>query len=177
MVDTEMPGLFTEKTIARPLSISSPSVSIKPLESCHAPAVLQMMDQDICNYLGRRPCENLDEAIQYVYDFDSTQPIRFAITHHHLGFIGVISFGVLPATHLEVVIGYWIGHAFQKQGYASQAIQLLLSVLKQIDVYRVLAEVYPNNTNSSRLLERLGFSCEDKNHLYNGQLQYRLLLK
>lgn len=169
-------SIINPPAVYTPTISFAPVISIQPLESCHAPAVLHMMNDDICRYLGRRPCENLQQAIRYVYEYDGTQPIRFAITHKDAGFVGVISFGLLAAEPLEVIIGYWIAQEFQKCGYASRAIKLLLAVLKDIQVYRVRAEVFPGNIKSIRLLEKLGFFCEDKSKLPNGQLQYQLIL-
>lgn len=166
---TKLPGEISYKN-------PSPLIELEPLQHSHANKILQLMDQDICRYLGREPCQNLSQAIQYVYDYNSTQPVRFAITHRAFGFIGVVSFGVVNSTQLDVVIGYWIAKQYQNHGYAKQAIQLLLQKLKKINVRRVVAEIYPGNTRSEYLLERLGFICDDKSLLHNSQMQYYLAL-
>jgi RimJ/RimL family protein N-acetyltransferase len=151
-------------------------IELEPLQHFHANKILQLMDQDICRYLGREPCQNLSQAIQYVYDYGSTQPVRFAITHRAFGLIGVISFGILNGTQLDAVIGYWIGKQYQNQGYAKQALKLLLIKLKKINVRRVSAEIYPGNLSSEYLLESVGFICDDKTLLHNDQMQYYLTL-
>jgi RimJ/RimL family protein N-acetyltransferase len=171
-----MHSLITSHT--RNISHKNPSllIALEPLQHFHANKILQLMDQDICQYLGREPCQNLSQAIQYVYDYSSTQPVRYAITHRAFGFIGVVSFGVINGKQLDVVIGYWIAKQYQNQGYARQAIQLLLQKLKKINVQRVTAEIYPGNTPSEYLLESLGFCCDDKTLLHNDQMQYYLAL-
>jgi ribosomal-protein-serine acetyltransferase len=171
-----MHKLITKQPGEIPHQNPSPLIGLEPLQHFHANKILRLMDQNICQYLGREPCQNLSEAIQYVYDYGSTQPVRFAITHRAFGFVGVISFGIVNGTRLDAVIGYWLAKPYQNKGYAKQALQLLLYKLKKIHVRRVLAEIYPGNTRSEYLLERLGFICDDKSLLHNGQMQYYLTL-
>jgi RimJ/RimL family protein N-acetyltransferase len=57
-----------------------------------------------------------------------------------------------------VEIGYWIGTAFQRQGYASEAARGLVERLAAASPKpRIVAECRPENRASWRVLERLGF--------------------
>lgn len=57
-----------------------------------------------------------------------------------------------------VEIGYWIGTAFQRQGYAREAAEAVVERLRAATPPpRIVAECRPENRASWRVLERLGF--------------------
>jgi RimJ/RimL family protein N-acetyltransferase len=65
-------------------------------------------------------------------------------------------------SHLQgtgaVEIGYWIGTAFQRQGYAREAASAVIERLRTATPPpRIVAECRPENRASWRVLERLGF--------------------
>lgn len=63
--------------------------------------------------------------------------------------------------HQNWEVGYVFNHAFQNQGYATEAVKALLDALFcNEDAHRVFAECNPENTSSWRLLERIGFQKE-----------------
>jgi RimJ/RimL family protein N-acetyltransferase len=58
----------------------------------------------------------------------------------------------------SVEIGYWIGTAFQRQGYALEAARGVVGRLRaQTPPPRIVAECRPENRASWRVLERLDF--------------------
>ena len=58
----------------------------------------------------------------------------------------------------SVEIGYWIGTAFQRRGYAGEAARAVIEWLRAaIPPPRIVAECRPENRASWRVLERLGF--------------------
>ena len=133
-------------------------IKLDPLGPQHAGRVTSLMDAEVCKLLEREPINQVSEALAYVYDFGSTQPVKFAITHPALGLVGVISFGRTKNEIAEVVLGYWIGRAYQGHGFATEAIRLLLLQLKKLQIQQVIAEVFPENSSSLRVLEKKGFS-------------------
>lgn len=57
-----------------------------------------------------------------------------------------------------VEVGYWVGTAFQRQGYAFEAAHALVRHLRSATPPpRIVAECHPDNRASWGLLERLGF--------------------
>ncbi len=72
--------------------------------------------------------------------------------------IGNLYFGFRDFGSRE--LGYVFHNAYQKQGYATEACRALIENSFQENVHRVFAECDPQNPNSWRLLERLGFERE-----------------
>ena len=58
-------------------------------------------------------------------------------------------------------IGYWIGRAFARQGYATEAMYLALRhAFESMDLHRIEANIMPNNRASIALARVCGFRCE-----------------
>ena len=58
-------------------------------------------------------------------------------------------------------IGYSIGAAHQRQGYATEALQLVLRfAFRKLRLHRVEASIQPHNKPSRALVKRAGFKCE-----------------
>jgi ribosomal-protein-alanine N-acetyltransferase len=76
--------------------------------------------------------------------------------------IGTVCFhNILRNPYCSCEIGYKFSSAYQHHGYAAEAIAQVLDVIfGELKLHRVTAMVLPDNTPSSRLLERLGFVCE-----------------
>ena len=72
--------------------------------------------------------------------------------------IGNIYFGNRDFNAKE--IGYIINKNYQRQGYASEAVNAIIGSAFNNSVHRVYAECNPNNTCSWKLLEHLSFSKE-----------------
>ena len=59
-----------------------------------------------------------------------------------------------------VQLGYWIGYAYARRGYMTEAMQLLIAhAFGPMRLARLDAYVLPENTASRALLARLGFQC------------------
>lgn len=79
----------------------------------------------------------------------------FAITRLPDGeFVGAIGLLTVAPTG---VVGYWIGRAYGGQGYATEALQLLINAARDQGVNRLRAETFPTNTASQRVLLKTGF--------------------
>jgi RimJ/RimL family protein N-acetyltransferase len=56
--------------------------------------------------------------------------------------------------------GYWIGAPFRGRGYATQAGIACIAHARRLGVRRMVAETFPGNAASVRVLEKLGFRAE-----------------
>jgi RimJ/RimL family protein N-acetyltransferase len=60
-------------------------------------------------------------------------------------------------------VGYWVGRPFRGQGYATEAVDLLLRAgFDRLGLHRIEALVFPRNAASRRVLARLGFRYEGR---------------
>jgi [ribosomal protein S5]-alanine N-acetyltransferase len=58
-------------------------------------------------------------------------------------------------------LGYWIGAMFARQGYMTEALDLLLlHAFETLRLHRIEANVQPENAGSKALVSRLGFRLE-----------------
>jgi aminoglycoside 6'-N-acetyltransferase len=75
--------------------------------------------------------------------------------------IGDVAFCVLKEDDRQAEIGFTLSRRYQGQGYATEALRRLLAYLfDELQLHRVRANCDPQNTASSRLLERLGLRLE-----------------
>jgi RimJ/RimL family protein N-acetyltransferase len=79
----------------------------------------------------------------------------FAITRRgDAAFLGSIGFAGLPEMPS---VGYWIGRPYRGQGYATEALQLVVGYARQIGAKGLQAETFPDNPASARVLAKCGF--------------------
>lgn len=61
----------------------------------------------------------------------------------------------------QVEIGCTLNKNFQKKGYASESLKRIIDYLfTELNKHRIIASIDPNNENSVRLVERIGFRKE-----------------
>lgn len=59
---------------------------------------------------------------------------------------------------LNAEVGYWLGHRWWGRGIATAATRLLVDLAwRELEVERVFAEVFSNNSGSLRMLAKCGF--------------------
>jgi RimJ/RimL family protein N-acetyltransferase len=86
-----------------------------------------------------------------------TQPgaTTFAITRaDDSAFLGAIGFGGLPEMP---GVGYWIGRPYWDQGFATEALQLVIAYARSLGAKGLQAETFPENPASARVLAKCGF--------------------
>ena len=70
-------------------------------------------------------------------------------------FIGSIGFG---GERAMPYVGYWLGRAHWKQGYATEALQALVDYARWLGISSLQADTFPNNPASARVLAKTGFT-------------------
>jgi len=86
-----------------------------------------------------------------------TQPgaTTFAITRvDDEALLGAIGFGGLPEMP---GVGYWIGRPYWNQGYATEALRLVIAQVRALGAKGLQAETFPENPASARVLAKCGF--------------------
>ncbi len=79
----------------------------------------------------------------------------FAILRRADGcFMGAVGFGGSP---VRPSVGYWVGRPYWNQGYATEALGLILEHARAGGARAAEAETFPDNTASERVLQKCGF--------------------
>ena len=87
--------------------------------------------------------------------------------------IGDIGVHFLDRENNQAEIGCTLSRKFQKKGYATESLKRIIDYLFQdLNKHRIIASLEPENINSIRLVERIGFRKED--HFVDGLLIYEM---
>lgn len=153
-----------------------PDVYLAQASPDDAGQVFALMTPQICRNLIIEPITTIEQARDYVLGLQSAQKWRFSIRHQQHGLIGGLNFnldgGYLsdPVEAVEVVgtkgeitavFSYWLGEDYRRKGYGTMAVLQLLDALKGQGINHYLAQVLGRNTGSRKLLEKLGFRCDN----------------
>lgn len=77
-----------------------------------------------------------------------------------IGMMGLMRF---KESARQAEIGYWLGKRFWGEGYAGEALELMLEFgFKKLKLLKIYAKVMHPNVASSKLLERNGFTLEGR---------------
>ena len=156
------------------LALQTERLEICPLLLQHAPALLAYRsDERVTQFQSFRP-QSLADAEAFIANTakkynqaDSWSQLGIFLSDHLIGDIGVHFIG-----SQEIELGYTIAPAQQRQGFATEALQDLISHLFQdLQKHRIRATLSPENAASIALLKRLGFRQEAyfKQAYWNGQ--------
>ncbi|WP_299494689.1 GNAT family N-acetyltransferase [uncultured Shewanella sp.] len=156
-------------------------VNLIPADPNIAEAMLPMMTNNICQRLAIEPIETVEEMACFIKGSYSLQKWRFFIENSVLGVIGGVAFGLVGGKQqpMTAILSYWIGEEYQGMGFATHALTLLMNVLENEGVKHYLAQVYPDNIASQKVLMKLGFECLDPNvdiEGFSGLIDFTLTL-
>ena len=126
-------------------------------------------------FIGNRNVGSLNEARAYIEKIINNENISYWVVGlaDSLEKIGIVTF--IKRDYLDHHdIGFAILPAFSKKGYAYEAtLGVLKELIKEYQLQRILATTLPANTNSIKLLQKLGFVFEkeieigkEKLHVY-----------
>ena len=123
-------------------------------------------DPEVARYLSRPPWTELtqaQEAIrQTLAQYASGEGLRLGIVLRETGqLIGHASLFHFVDDSRRCEVGYSLGRPHWGHGYASEALDALLSYgFGTLDLNRIEADIDPANAASGRVLEKLGFKRE-----------------
>lgn len=125
-------------------------------------------DKEAMQYRGSKHLEHIEDAdamiAKTLRDYSSGGECRWAIVEKDSELlIGSFLYKTISETACE--IGYSIGRNFWGQGYAQEALNQMLVYLKQMGYSQIVATTKTDNTASSRILEKAGFSLVLRNYL------------
>lgn len=128
-----------------------------------------IMSRDkVTEYYGMDSLRYEEEAVEVIRSFDLSfkvnRGIRWAIRIKETNqFIGTIGLNNLNPKAKKAEIGYELHPDYWRQQLMQEAIHSVLNyAFTELDLYRIGAVTFPENTSSNRLLEKLGFTVEGK---------------
>jgi RimJ/RimL family protein N-acetyltransferase len=132
-------------------------VRLRPLSPEDVPAITALLRDDYEGIMqtARIPWPFTEaDAAAFVERTLAESEMVWAVEEAVSGaFAGVI--GATPDPDSEV--RYWIGRPFRGRGFATDAIRLLLELLRGLHVGKAHAHVFPENPASARALLKNGF--------------------
>jgi RimJ/RimL family protein N-acetyltransferase len=101
------------------------------------------------------------EFIHRALSHSPTQLMAIDLNGKFIGAIGVHPMDDVFSTNAE--FGYWLGEEYWGNGYATQAVKLMIDyVFANFNINRVFLRIFSNNTASLKLAEKTGFKLEAK---------------
>lgn len=153
--NTEKMILETERLLLRPITIEDKNDIFQ-----------YRSDKETNKYQGWIP-ETLDDVETFIGKISSKIDIpdtwfQFVIVDKEINkIVGDLGIHFLGGDNKQAEIGCTLNKNHQNKGYASEAICKVMDYLFQdLDKHRIVTSIDPDNTDSIRLVERLGFRKE-----------------
>ncbi len=121
---------------------------------------------DVTKYYGTDPLNSRDEALEIIHMFQEAYDKQIGIMWSIMlkesnKFIGSGGLSNIFLKGKRADIGFDLHPDYWGSGYAMEACREILNYsFGNLELYRIGAQVYPNNHGSRKLLKRLGFSEE-----------------
>lgn len=154
--------------------LRSQRLTLRPLKAEDAEDIVALLgdDRDAVLQMSHMPWPcTLAAAREWVALRTQPGASTFAITRAaDEAFLGAIGFGGLREMP---GVGYWIGRPHCNQGYATEALQLVITHVRALGAKGLQAETFPENIASARVLARCGFRYRGsgrRNYLARGGL-------
>lgn len=149
----EQPSLTTSRLILRPVE---PRDQQKVFEGYSHPQIIQYFDITYSSF------EATDKQMEW-YRSNRENGLGYAwvISSEQFMFMGIFSIYRIDKENNRCELGYWLFPEYWGKGYASESLAAILNfVSKELKLHRIAAEIEPENTDSKKLLEGLGFERE-----------------
>lgn len=123
-------------------------------------------DPEVILYWSSPAYETIEEARDLIIDthkqFRARLMFEWGVKHRDSGrVIGTCTMLNVDIAHRRAEIGYAFAREFWGNGYATEAVELLIAfAFGPMNLHRLEADVHPGNAGSLRLLEKQGFKRE-----------------
>lgn len=147
--------------------LQSKRLNLIQTENKHAPALFVFWtDPEVTRYMNIDSFSTLDEAMEMITLSNRLTEINQAIRYTILmkstnKIIGSCGFNYIDFENGRAEIGYDLGKEHWGEGYGAEAVLTLIDYwFSGLGMNRVEAKVDPKNSQSVKLLEKLGFQLE-----------------
>ncbi|WP_416864166.1 MAG: GNAT family N-acetyltransferase [Imperialibacter sp.] len=140
-------------------------IQLSPLNTTHAPFIIELVNSPgWLEFIGERNVKSREDAEAYIRKIESNPAIDYWIIElvtsgEPVGIVTLIQRDYLQSPD----IGFALLPAFEKQGYAFEAVSLFLndffSVSANKEVHAIILE---HNRSSIQLVQKLGFVFDDE---------------
>jgi [ribosomal protein S5]-alanine N-acetyltransferase len=148
-------------------TLQSERLLLRKMDEYDAEALYAYFSQDIVTqYFGMDTLKELEDAHKLLDNFQQTfeqkRGYRWGIilkeTNTLIGTFGIHS---LIATHKRAEIGYDLNPDYWHKGYATEALETVLEFgFNELELHRIGAIIFPENTASKNLVLKRGFVKE-----------------
>lgn len=139
---------------------------LRPVREADAEAMFDILRHpDVAQFFGMPPVTELSMAKErcegMARDFAERTSFRLGLELAETGeFLGTGGFWRFVTPHFRAEIGYELGREHWGKGYMTEALRPILQRGFDAGLNTVEANIHPDNANSRRVLERLGFREE-----------------
>jgi len=145
-----------------PVFLDGESISLRTIEEEDLPFLQKgVNDPTVWRAIGAPEPVNSQQEREFFDEFvseDDTIDLLIAVDDDP---VGIVSFWPGDGTVSKAELGYWIAPDYHRQGYASEAAELMIEYgFEQLGYHRIEARVFEYNDASQNLLEGLGFVRE-----------------
>lgn len=140
---------------------------LRKIDPSDAQAIFNYFSQEnMVQYYGMDAFNNKEQALQIIDSFntgfESGRVIRWGIVRKdNSAFIGTCGFHNISKPHNRSEIGYEIANDHWGQGFATEALRAIIPFgFQELNMHRIAAIIFLENTASEKLVERLGFKKE-----------------
>ena len=152
------------------LEFDGKRVSIRPLRFSDAPCLYEnVKDKEIVTWTVSIPHPYpKDGALKFVrkvrYNIKKKKAYAFGIVLKETGtVIGVVELMALDWRDKNAEIGYWLGRKYWAGDLMTEAVRLILKFgFGNLELHRIYAKLFEENTGSARVLEKCGFKLEGR---------------
>lgn len=131
-------------------------------------------NEDVTKHYGMQALEHIEQAEQLIQGFtkgfQGKRSMRWGITiKGNNRLIGTIGFNLWVPVHRRAEAGYEIHPDFWRKGLASEALEKIVEYgFQELELTRIGATVYIENTASNEMLLKQGFEQEGtlRNYMY-----------
>lgn len=161
------------------MDYSSKRLLLRPWEDADAGTLFEYAsDPQVGQMAGWAPHKSLGESLEIirtVFHNDTTWAIVLRETNQVIGAMG---YGPscecsLPSREGEPTVGYWIAKPYWNRGYCTEALSLMIRIIKETTaITSLISGHFIDNPASGRVMEKCGFvptgdECYDES-LYGG---------
>lgn len=147
-----------------PVTLRAERLNLRPPEGGDAGDAFAAVDHEVKRWLSWAPDYSYDKALRWCTEDayrDLSRDLNLVIVPHVTGRLaGVIGISRADWDSGVAEVGYWIGPADRRHGYATEAVRTMARHAFGLGLYRLELFAALGNVASQRVAERVGFTRE-----------------